>query len=148
MIVLDTRYHRDPLRSDGSFLGDTQWEWLEKELRGPRSEITIIASSVQVPKPSFLLIFIHFRCIFGHKLNLGAAKCLIQSIKKKLYLDLSQVISNLSATTGPLFYMESWGRFPKERKRLFRLIEDTKVWDVVDMMGNERKTKYHNSWLL
>lgn len=48
VIVLDTRYHRDPLRSDGSILGDTQWGWLEKELRGPRSEITIIGSSVQV----------------------------------------------------------------------------------------------------
>uniref|UniRef100_A0A1J3CFE1 Alkaline phosphatase D n=1 Tax=Noccaea caerulescens TaxID=107243 RepID=A0A1J3CFE1_NOCCA len=93
VIVLDTRYHRDPLRSDGSFLGDTQWEWLEKELRGPRSEITIIASSVQV-------------------------------------------ISNLSATTGPLFYMESWGRFPKERKRLFRLIQDTKRNGVVFISGD------------
>lgn len=48
VIVLDTRYHRDPLRSDGSILGDTQWGWLEEELRGPHSEITIIASSVQV----------------------------------------------------------------------------------------------------
>uniref|UniRef100_A0A1J3JBF0 Alkaline phosphatase D n=1 Tax=Noccaea caerulescens TaxID=107243 RepID=A0A1J3JBF0_NOCCA len=93
VIVLDTRYHRDPLRSDGSFLGDTQWEWLEKELRGPRSEITIIASSVQV-------------------------------------------ISNLSATTGPLFYMESWGRFPKERKRLFRLIQDTKRNGLVFISGD------------
>jgi len=48
VIVLDTRYHRDPLRSDGSILGDTQWDWLENELSGPRSEITIIGSSVQV----------------------------------------------------------------------------------------------------
>ncbi|URE20733.1 PhoD-like phosphatase [Musa troglodytarum] len=74
VILLDTRYHRDPLTSDGTILGDSQWEWLEKELNGPESEITIIASSIQV-------------------------------------------ISNLSATTGPLFHTESWGRFPKERER-------------------------------
>ncbi|KAG0467284.1 hypothetical protein HPP92_018864 [Vanilla planifolia] len=72
VILLDTRYHRDPLSSDGTILGKSQWEWLEKELYGPETEITIIASSIQV-------------------------------------------VSNLSATTGPFFYMESWGRFPKER---------------------------------
>ncbi|ESQ44849.1 hypothetical protein EUTSA_v10003204mg [Eutrema salsugineum] len=93
VIVLDTRYHRDPIRSDGSILGDAQWRWLEEELRGPRSEITIVGSSVQV-------------------------------------------ISNLSATTGPLFYMESWGRFPKERKRFFQLIEDTKRNGVVFISGD------------
>lgn len=48
VILLDTRYHRDPLSSDGTILGDSQWEWLEKELNGPESEITIIASSIQV----------------------------------------------------------------------------------------------------
>ncbi|EOY15848.1 Calcineurin-like metallo-phosphoesterase superfamily protein isoform 3 [Theobroma cacao] len=78
IILLDTRYHRDPISSDGSVLGESQWSWLGKELRGPPSTITIIGSSIQV-------------------------------------------ISNLSATTGPLFYMESWGRFPKERNRLFEL---------------------------
>ncbi|XP_010494174.1 PREDICTED: uncharacterized protein LOC104771354 [Camelina sativa] len=93
VIVLDTRYHRDPLPSDGSILGETQWGWLEKELRGPRSEITIIGSSVQV-------------------------------------------ISNISATTGPLFYMESWARFPKERKRLFQLISDTKRNGVIFISGD------------
>ncbi|KAL7168529.1 hypothetical protein ACSBR2_038874 [Camellia fascicularis] len=72
VILLDTRYHRDPLFSDGNILGNSQWTWLEKELNGPASAITIIGSSIQV-------------------------------------------ISNLSAITGPLFYMESWGHFPKER---------------------------------
>lgn len=38
-----------------------------------------------------------------------------------------QVISNLSANLQPLFAMESWGRFPKERDRLFKLIADSKV---------------------
>lgn len=46
---------------------------------------------------------------------------------RSLCILLTQVVSNLSATTGPLFGMESWARFPKERKRLFKLITDTKV---------------------
>ncbi|ONK74123.1 uncharacterized protein A4U43_C03F3010 [Asparagus officinalis] len=47
VILLDTRYHRDPFFSDGSILGETQWEWLQQELSGAGSEITIIASSIQ-----------------------------------------------------------------------------------------------------
>ncbi|KAA8514708.1 hypothetical protein F0562_017887 [Nyssa sinensis] len=93
VILLDTRYHRDPLFSDGSILGSLQWTWLEKELTGPPSAITIIGSSIQV-------------------------------------------ISNLSATTGPLFYMESWGRFPKERTRLFKLISDSKRGGVFFISGD------------
>ncbi|XVE69542.1 hypothetical protein DITRI_Ditri10aG0000100 [Diplodiscus trichospermus] len=93
IILLDTRYHRDPLSSDGSILGASQWSWLGKELRGRPSTITIIGSSIQV-------------------------------------------ISNLSATTGPLFYMESWGRFPKERDRLFKLIRDSKRDGVFFISGD------------
>jgi phosphodiesterase/alkaline phosphatase D-like protein len=48
VILLDTRYHRDPLLSDGTILGDPQWQWLERELHGPQSEITVIGSSIQV----------------------------------------------------------------------------------------------------
>ncbi|KAI4374847.1 hypothetical protein MLD38_012793 [Melastoma candidum] len=48
VILLDTRYHRDPLSSDGSMLGAAQWAWLEKEMKGPATEITIIGSSIQV----------------------------------------------------------------------------------------------------
>uniref|UniRef100_A0A0E0K1T9 PhoD-like phosphatase metallophosphatase domain-containing protein n=1 Tax=Oryza punctata TaxID=4537 RepID=A0A0E0K1T9_ORYPU len=93
VILLDTRYHRDPLSSDGAVLGDPQWQWLERELHGPRSEITIIGSSIQV-------------------------------------------ISNLSATTGPLFYVESWARFPRERERLFRLIDSSKRNGVLFISGD------------
>ncbi|EEC73508.1 hypothetical protein EE612_012139 [Oryza sativa] len=93
VILLDTRYHRDPLSSDGAVLGDPQWQWLERELHGPRSEITIIGSSIQV-------------------------------------------ISNLSATTGPLFYVESWARFPRERERLFRLIDSSKRNGVFFISGD------------
>ncbi|OVA10748.1 Alkaline phosphatase D-related [Macleaya cordata] len=93
VILLDTRYHRDPLTSDGSILGSSQWAWLEKELNGPKSEITIIGSSIQV-------------------------------------------ISNLSATTGPLFYLESWGRFPSERNRLFELIANSKRDGIFFISGD------------
>ncbi|KAJ9541929.1 hypothetical protein OSB04_028435 [Centaurea solstitialis] len=93
VILLDTRYHRDPLRSDGTILGTAQWAWLEKELNGGPSAITIIGSSIQV-------------------------------------------LSNLSACTGPLFYLESWGRFPSERKRLFNLISDSKRDGVFFISGD------------
>ncbi|KAI8549086.1 hypothetical protein RHMOL_Rhmol07G0323700 [Rhododendron molle] len=93
VILLDTRYHRDPLFSDGTMLGNSQWSWLEKELNGPASAITIIGSSIQV-------------------------------------------ISNLSATTGPLFYLESWGLFPKERTRLFKLIANSKRDGVFFISGD------------
>uniref|UniRef100_A0A0D9VHQ8 PhoD-like phosphatase metallophosphatase domain-containing protein n=1 Tax=Leersia perrieri TaxID=77586 RepID=A0A0D9VHQ8_9ORYZ len=93
VIILDTRYHRDPLSSDGTILGDPQWQWLERELHGPKSDITVIASSIQV-------------------------------------------ISNLSATTGPLFYVESWARFPRERERLFRLIDSSKRNGVLFISGD------------
>ncbi|XP_050214871.1 uncharacterized protein LOC126665966 [Mercurialis annua] len=93
VILLDTRYHRDPLRSDGTILGAAQWKWLENELYGPKTAITIIGSSIQV-------------------------------------------VSNLSATTGPLFYLESWGRFPKERNRLFKLIADSKRDGIFFISGD------------
>uniref|UniRef100_A0A2N9I4T3 PhoD-like phosphatase metallophosphatase domain-containing protein n=1 Tax=Fagus sylvatica TaxID=28930 RepID=A0A2N9I4T3_FAGSY len=87
------RYHRDPLLSDGTILGNSQWTWLEKELNGPASAITIIGSSVQV-------------------------------------------LSNLSAATGPLFSFECWGRFPRERDRLFKLIADSKRDGVFFISGD------------
>ncbi|XP_014502818.1 uncharacterized protein LOC106763136 isoform X2 [Vigna radiata var. radiata] len=93
IVLLDTRYHRDPVGSDGTILGNSQWLWLEKELKGPPTAITIIGSSIQV-------------------------------------------ISNLSATIHPLFAMESWGRFPKERDRLFKLIADSKRAGVFFLSGD------------
>lgn len=60
VIVMDTRYFRDPLQPDpskqrryipnttGSMLGETQWKWLEKELRTSQADLNILCSSVQV----------------------------------------------------------------------------------------------------
>lgn len=54
--------------------------------------------------------------------------CLLFTVNPAISVSpIIQVISNLSATTRPLFSLESWGRFPKERDRLFKLIADTKV---------------------
>ena len=48
VILLDTRYHRDPLGSDGNVLGEAQWKWLESQLVGSRARVHVIASSIQI----------------------------------------------------------------------------------------------------
>jgi alkaline phosphatase D len=48
VILLDTRYHRDPIGSNGTVLGDRQWKWLEEELRDSKAQIHLIGSSIQV----------------------------------------------------------------------------------------------------
>ena len=60
VIVLDTRYFRDPLERDpskqrryipntaGDMLGEAQWKWLENELRTSTANLNILCSSVQV----------------------------------------------------------------------------------------------------
>lgn len=67
VILTDTRYHRSPLKKNGlkrgdpgfrgpyaentdgdvTVLGETQWKWLEGELRKP-AKVRIVASSVQI----------------------------------------------------------------------------------------------------
>jgi alkaline phosphatase D len=51
VILLDTRYHRDPrdtIRFTGDVLGEEQWAWLEGELRGSTAQVHLIGSSIQV----------------------------------------------------------------------------------------------------
>lgn len=59
VILLDTRYHRDPLTSDplteqryfpnttGDILGPVQWAWLEKELENSTAQVHLIGTSIQ-----------------------------------------------------------------------------------------------------
>lgn len=65
VILLDTRYHRSPLKKgpfdpktrttpylpntdpDATILGEEQWKWLEEQLRKP-AEVRLLASSIQV----------------------------------------------------------------------------------------------------
>lgn len=55
VILLDTRYHRDrysrteyPVNPTGDILGEAQWAWLERELRGSTAQVHLIGSSIQV----------------------------------------------------------------------------------------------------
>jgi alkaline phosphatase D len=48
VILLDTRYHRDPIGSGGTVLGEEQWAWLERELRNSTAQVHLVASSIQV----------------------------------------------------------------------------------------------------
>lgn len=48
LILLDTRYFRDKLGSDGELLGEEQWKWLERTLRQSRAQINVLVSSIQV----------------------------------------------------------------------------------------------------
>lgn len=59
VILLDTRYHRDPITRDpnteqryypnkqGDILGEEQWNWLERELRTSEAQIHLIGTSIQ-----------------------------------------------------------------------------------------------------
>ncbi|MEM0983528.1 MAG: alkaline phosphatase D family protein [Planctomycetota bacterium] len=65
IILLDTRYHRDPLTrnplgrpegrgpyvpnsyGEGTILGEEQWTWLQEQLRVP-ADVRVVASSIQV----------------------------------------------------------------------------------------------------
>ncbi|MGD8863629.1 MAG: alkaline phosphatase D family protein [Myxococcales bacterium] len=48
LILLDTRYHRDPPGQDADVLGAAQWQWLHDQLHGSPAAVNIIASSVQL----------------------------------------------------------------------------------------------------
>ena len=47
VIILDVRYNRDKIGSNGAVLGENQWIWLEKELNKP-SDLRIIVSGFQL----------------------------------------------------------------------------------------------------
>jgi alkaline phosphatase D len=62
IIALDTRYFRSPLKRsedskrryddweadhDGTMLGETQWKWLEEELRDDTADFTLLVTSIQ-----------------------------------------------------------------------------------------------------
>lgn len=114
VIMLDTRYHRDPLErasdeqrrannaagrrgpyvatSDSSktLLGESQWMWLEEQLKQP-AEVRVIASSIQI----------------------------------------------VADEHG----FETWGNFPHERQRLYGLIASTGASGVVFVSGDRHLTE-------
>jgi alkaline phosphatase D len=48
VILLDTRYFRDDIGSNGDILGDAQWAWLEKTLKTSKAQVNLVVSSFQV----------------------------------------------------------------------------------------------------
>lgn len=48
VILLDTRFNRDDPGPEGDTLGESQWKWLEGELKKPGADLVVIGSSIQV----------------------------------------------------------------------------------------------------
>jgi len=49
VVLLDVRYNKDPWGTpDGDFLGEAQWAWLERTLRGSRARAHLIVTGLQV----------------------------------------------------------------------------------------------------
>jgi alkaline phosphatase D len=48
VILLDTRYHREPPGPTADILGAVQWAWLEQQLRDSQAAVHVIGSSIQV----------------------------------------------------------------------------------------------------
>jgi alkaline phosphatase D len=48
LILLDARYFRDEPGSNGTILGETQWAWLESQLRGSDAQVHLIANGIQI----------------------------------------------------------------------------------------------------
>lgn len=50
VLLLDVRYHRHPYNSNGTgdFLGEEQWAWLERTLRGSRARAHVLVSGIQI----------------------------------------------------------------------------------------------------
>lgn len=98
VILLDTRYHRDPITRDpltnqryfpnktGDILGEAQWDWLKNELRRSTAQIHLIGTSIQAV-----------------------------------------------SSQHP---WEKWANFPRARKRLFRVIEESGAPGVVLLSGD------------
>lgn len=103
VILLDTRYHRSPLKKapfdpktrisavipntdpDATFLGAEQWKWLEEQLKKP-AELRLLASSIQVVSDEHPF--------------------------------------------------EKWANIPKERERLYALLNSTRATGVIVLSGD------------
>lgn len=48
VILLDVRYHREYPGATADILGETQWAWLERELRESDAQINLIGSGIQI----------------------------------------------------------------------------------------------------
>ena len=74
LILLDTRWARDAIDSDGTMLGEEQWQWLEGLFVGADSgaEVTLIGSSVQFVGGVDVMMRPHIRtegCVPSREIN-------------------------------------------------------------------------------
>ncbi len=87
IILLDTRYFMEPQAEDAKLLGESQWQWLEKELKNSKARVHILVSSIQIISPK---------------------------------------------TQG-----EQWANYPKEKKRLFSLLEKLHPSSLILLSGDK-----------
>jgi alkaline phosphatase D len=118
LINMDVRYHRSiTLAEDGpcdgassTFLGDTQWRWLEAEL-SKDSDLKIVASGTQVLPPTNR---------DHRKLN---AYCAYDGVGGTF--DDANTALNEGVTTGSGSRWDSWAQIPQERTRLLHLCQES-----------------------
>jgi alkaline phosphatase D len=48
LLLLDTRFNRDPYGPEGDVLGEAQWRWLEEQLSASSAQAHLVGSSIQV----------------------------------------------------------------------------------------------------
>ena len=48
VILIDNRYHADPIGPEANLLGQEQWRWLRNELKSSQAQINFIVSGTQV----------------------------------------------------------------------------------------------------
>lgn len=142
LILLDTRFHRTPYRLtepdsgkesplDAQLLGESQWAWLERQMRQP-ADVKIIGSSIQVlsaehrfekwsnyPAEYERLIELIEKC---------SCPCLILSGDRHQHelsrLDLGQGRILYDFTSSGLNKGEGLSRFESNRLRILRNLDD------------------------
>lgn len=118
IILMDARYHRSPTFSAAgtcegaasSFLGASQWTWLENQMRTVTSEIKIIGSGIQHLNPTWTRSSMTSYCAYdGSSGTFVAANA-----------EMGEPVS----TTNSNSY-EMWAEIPQERRRLLRLAQES-----------------------
>ncbi len=112
IIMLDSRYDRSPTHAQYSncedsttMLNDSQWNWLEDELKR-ETELKLIASGIQILPPTNLLRPRETFCSYNSDSEL-----------------FEKALRNMgeSELSGSVY--ESWAEIPQERERLLRMIQ-------------------------
>eukprot|EP00953_Heterococcus_sp_UTEX-ZZ885_P014207 8076-Heterococcus_DN1.PRE.1 len=106
----------------GDMLGETQWQWLESQLKDSTAAFHIIVSTVQVGIE--LTAASQSMCIY----NLIGVTSVVAVAAGVAILQL-QVLTSVPIP-------ESWGHFPKSKARLLQLLDDTKPRGTMLISGD------------